>query len=885
MTHLSPEMGKPAPGNVFYTDAPQYPSSSTYYGSHNQIQTDGQEYNSEGMNIKQTLNGGGACFCGKVFSTYNYCRVHYIQVHGEETEYKHLICLICNYTFAYDLNLKNHLKKEHAISEKLSLVEGSNDKLAQTESGGGVCLVCSKKFSTLNYCKVHFRSKHGAMLEDNEVYQNIFDSSQEEQVYPGPSGYPEIDPGFPNPYSGNNPNHGYEYTSYSQTFDGHSSNSEKIYLNSNGHVGEYVEYVKGEYVQNNEVSHLEGYNDLIESQEVQEERTSTHANVSDQPPNSLKRTFENSNMGMASSDIQFKHQISPVNSPQKGGGRIKVTKTSSGGGYCEVCGKIYSRIDTARSHYVQVHGEDEEITKHFNCLLCNFGFSFEVNLGSHMKQLHGITGKLQLCEGSDGKLAKTESGGGVCLVCGAKYSRMDTLKSHFKAKHENLVVDDKFQSPGKKRKMEPFVNFYGQEKSNQDVSNGSEECATSVLSTAQPTFNNISDEPSELDQERSQTIPGIIQGDTTTSSVRMSETVSPLPMIRPVDVNLLKAQPNPSLVHINQEIDCTAKESNSCHNPLEIKITATESGGGICLICHTTFSIYGNCKAHYIKKHGEDDGNGTHLCLVCEKKFNFQQNLKDHLKAEHGIYGTLTRFQEHGDGYYLAKIGTDGGVCLICKQVFTIFGNLKAHFSKKHGAAQHTPDHKPMKLPTVHPPGTMQRSKPSPIKPKLNNPVPRSNETSITNKHLIETKNNTTPASHCMKNIDPSPDPHGLHIEPEIQVLKTESGGGICLVCNKEFSQYGNGKVHYITKHGEDGTGNLNCLMCQARFNFRSSFKEHMSTKHKVTGNLQRCDEQGSGESMMAKDEKGGGACLICSKYFSQYGNLKVHFNKKHGHG
>ena len=58
-----------------------------------------------------------------------------------------------------------------------------------------------------------------------------------------------------------------------------------------------------------------------------------------------------------------------------------------------------------------------------------------------------------------------------------------------------------------------------------------------------------------------------------------------------------------------------------------------------------------------------------------------------------------------------------------------------------------------------------------------------------------------------------------------------------------------------------------------------------MSTKHKVTGNLQRCDEQGSGESMMAKDEKGGGACLICSKYFSQYGNLKVHFNKKHGHG
>ena len=117
--------------------------------------------------------------------------------------------------------------------------------------------------------------------------------------------------------------------------------------------------------------------------------------------------------------------------------------------------------------------------------------------------------------------------------------------------------------------------------------------------------------------------------------------------------------------------------------------------------------------------------------------------------------------------------------------------------------------------------------------------------------------------------------------EPELQIAKTDSGGGICLVCNVSFSQYGNCKVHFIKKHGEDGTGDLHCLMCQAQFKFSSSFKEHMSGNHGINGNLQLCSEYGDG-SRMAKDEKGGGACLICCKYFSQFGNLKVHFTKKH---
>ena len=95
-----------------------------------------------------------------------------------------MVCLICQHPFAYDLNLKNHLKKEHAINGKLSLAEGSNGQLAVTESGGGVCLICSKKFSTLNYCKVHFRSKHGNNIDDKQDEMKPTVAAQQHLEYP-----------------------------------------------------------------------------------------------------------------------------------------------------------------------------------------------------------------------------------------------------------------------------------------------------------------------------------------------------------------------------------------------------------------------------------------------------------------------------------------------------------------------------------------------------------------------------------------------------------------------------------------------------------------------------------------------------------------------------
>ena len=123
-----------------------------------------------------------------------------------------------------------------------------------------------------------------------------------------------------------------------------------------------------------------------------------------------------------------------------------------------------------------MHGEEDGIKNTF-CLICNEGFVFELNLTNHLKQTHGIVGKLQLYEGCGGKLAKTGSGGGVCLVCGAKYSRMDTLKSHFKTKHGHLFSED--ISPLKKSKTIEYESV------EQEISHSSEKYSINMCTSEQ----------------------------------------------------------------------------------------------------------------------------------------------------------------------------------------------------------------------------------------------------------------------------------------------------------------------------------------------------------------------------------------------------------------
>lgn len=127
--------------------------------------------------------------------------------------------------------------------------------------------------------------------------------------------------------------------------------------------------------------------------------------------------------------------------------------------------------------------------------------------------------------------------------------------------------------------------------------------------------------------------------------------------------------------------------------------------------------------------------------------------------------------------------------------------------------------------------------------------------------------------------------------EENVQIQKTETGGGLCLVCNKEFSQYKNVKPHYIKTHGEEipGAGRYVCIICQmnpdleskSRFNFQANFKEHCKSEHKVNGELKRIAEEGDG-AWMARDEKDGGYCLKCNSYYNQFKNLKPHFMKAH---
>merc|ERR1719266_47529 len=106
--------------------------------------------------------------------------------------------------------------------------------------------------------------------------------------------------------------------------------------------------------------------------------------------------------------------------------------------------------------------------------------------------------------------------------------------------------------------------------------------------------------------------------------------------------------------------------------------------GGLCLVCGKTFSLFSNCKVHFMNTHAED-GNGHHICIVCRTRFNFEANFRNHMKRKHNLTGNLKKTADFGDSTMMAKDQNGSGVCLVCRQVFSLFSNLKVHYKAKHG--------------------------------------------------------------------------------------------------------------------------------------------------------------------------------------------------------
>lgn len=119
------------------------------------------------------------------------------------------------------------------------------------------------------------------------------------------------------------------------------------------------------------------------------------------------------------------------------------------------------------------------------------------------------------------------------------------------------------------------------------------------------------------------------------------------------------------------------------------------------------------------------------------------------------------------------------------------------------------------------------------------------------------------------------------HVDPEIQITKLESGEWLCKVCSYTNARIARIKSHFITSHGEDGTGDLQCPVCKAQFNFNVSFTEHLKDKHKIIGKLEYLNDFGDGN--VAKDEKGVIICLKCGYLNPRMPRFKVHFAKEHG--
>jgi len=77
-----------------------------------------------------------------------------------------------------------------------------------------------------------------------------------------------------------------------------------------------------------------------------------------------------------------------------------------------------------------------------------------------MKKVHNISGKIEMVNDSNGLLAKTSCGKGVCLVCCKAFSRLDNCKTHLKTHiNQALHTNSMFKPNAQFCAMQPFSDY------------------------------------------------------------------------------------------------------------------------------------------------------------------------------------------------------------------------------------------------------------------------------------------------------------------------------------------------------------------------------------------------------------------------------------------
>jgi hypothetical protein len=408
---------------------------------------------------------------------------------------------------------------------------------------------------------------------------------------------------------------------------------------------------------------------------------------------------------------------------------FQIEKTSEGGGICLKCipPKHFSHFSSCNRHYITTHSEDGE--KKHECLVCCDKFALKTNLNSHLKGKHSLKGKIEILK-DNSALAKTDAGEGVCLLCKKTFSHFSSCRRHYETIHQCQDIDRShniayisrvptFSSIRNGLPEKPLVpevaipTNWAPENDLQNISGVNCDYTTAQDHKEDPnlsktyteswdtqtniqkdnSFNDENDIPTctvmKAEVPKGVQIDGYDNNNTFEFKTTEPDTTSVFTM-KIKDINLLTES-----THRSKSVDISSYEAMCLKEKIEDQhtfdnkvsidtqmIIKTETGGGICTICNSQFAQYRNCRAHFIKVHGENGIDGIHNCLMCETKFNYVANLKEHYKQKHKVMSVL---QPLDNSNTMAKDDKGGGVCLLCGSAYAQVRNLKAHFSKHHG--------------------------------------------------------------------------------------------------------------------------------------------------------------------------------------------------------